>query len=463
MKFPIYLIIPLILAGCTHSSPNAPASESGNDEHSTDPGATTHVDSSLTKVALHREITGVQPGTGIVFWPDQAKANHAQYGDGISLEFSYCLPSEIVLGKQGNQIPYNWTPFDSLLDDIASRNHQAVIRFRYEYPSGREVDGNPGTTAVPAYIKSMNDYHETYSENPGGDGPTWYADWSHPELQWFTMQFYDDFAQRYQNDPRIAFLEIGFGHWSEYHIYGTDLDLGRNFPSKSYQETFLRHIEETMQIPWLISIDAADDEYSPITASNELMQLHFGLFDDSFMHEEHEITSGDGYNERCWHALGDQRWQTSPNGGEISYYDDSDQKNFLNPEGMYGTTWEQASAKYHLSFMIANDALNGKYATPERVRTASMKTGYAFHVTECATGNSHTELQVCNQGIAPLYRDAWFAIGSTRSTDSLKGLLPKQCSPVSIAAELILDTDLHIISDEILPAQTIEFSADTTP
>ncbi len=49
----------------------------------------------------------------------------------------------------------------------------------------------PGTTAVPDYIKTLPDYHETYYENE--DGPTWYADWTNAELQWFTKQFYADF------------------------------------------------------------------------------------------------------------------------------------------------------------------------------------------------------------------------------------------------------------------------------
>ena len=78
------------------------------------------------------------------------------------------------------------------------------------------VDGVAGSTAVPQYIKDMEDYNETYNKNAGGDGPTYYADWTNAELQWFTKQFYTDFSERYNNDPRIGFVELGFGHWSEY-------------------------------------------------------------------------------------------------------------------------------------------------------------------------------------------------------------------------------------------------------
>ena len=43
--------------------------------------------------------------------------------------------------------------------------------------------------------------------------------------------------------------------------------------------------------------------------------------------------------------MGTDRWQTSPAGGEISYYEDKDQHEFLNPAGLYGVTWEDAAAK----------------------------------------------------------------------------------------------------------------------
>ena len=412
-------------------------------------------------VALSRDITHPQPMTGLVLWPDEAEDRNATYGSSIQLEFSYCLPCKVVKGCDADgSIQYDWTWFDNILTQVASRGHQLIARFRYEYPNSTDVDGNKGTTAVPDYIKQRSDYNETYSKNPGGDGPTYYADWSCEELQRFTLQFYTDFAQRYADDPRLAFLEVGFGHWAEYHIYGTTLQLGKNFPSKAFQKEFFLHMSNVMtQIPWLVSIDAADDEYSPAVADNDIMALRFGLFDDSFMHQKHEIGSGDGYNEECWNAIGQgTRWQTGVCGGEVSYYKDSDQKNFLNPNGMYGHTWEEQAAKYHITFMIANDAPRGSYGTAQRFREASMASGYRLVVKQCLTDGTTTRLLVTNEGIAPLYRDAYFAIGNVRSTESLKGLVPKEEKWVEIAAPADAK-QLHIASDCILPQQEIEFQA----
>jgi hypothetical protein len=308
----------------------------------------------------------------------------------------------------------------------------------------------------------MEDYEETFKKNAGGDGPTYYADWSHPELQWFTKQFYTDFAERYNNDPRIAFLELGFGHWSEYHIYGTPLKLGTNFPSKEYQKEFLTHVDQVLDIPWGVSIDAADEMYTPIVNDEQLMALDFGLFDDSFMHEHHEIAQGDGYNERCWNSIGrDTRWKTGYCGGEISYYTNSDQRNFLNPEGMYGWTWEAASAKYHISFMIANDATGSIHGSVDRFREAGIAVGYNFYVSNCRTNGSETRLVVTNQGVAPLYRDAYFQIGDAQSKISLRGLLPGESLDITIPAGTTDGKDITIVSPHILPTQKIEFEATT--
>ena len=401
--------------------------------------------------------------TGLVLWPDEARRLHATYGQAFQLEFSYCLPCKVVKGCEADgTIIYDWSWFDRILDDVASRGHQLIARFRYEYPSNRDVDGNRGTTAVPDYIKQRQDYKETFVDNPN-DGPTWYADWSNAELQRFTLQFYTDFAHRYAHDARLVFLEVGFGHWSEYHIYGTKLELGKNFPSKAFQKRFFEHMSVVMtDIPWAVSVDAGDNRYSPVIDDNTLMALTFGLFDDSFMHKTHELSSGGGFNERCWNAIGrDTRWKKGVCGGEISYYTPNDQKGFLSPDGLYGHTWAEQAAKYHITFMIANDAPRGGVATHERFRDGSLATGYRIEVKQCETNGSSTRLLVTNKGIAPLYRDAWFAIGSTRSAISLRGLLPDDERWIEIPTVPQTDgSDIQIVSDAILPQQTIEFIAD---
>ena len=409
----------------------------------------------FTAVDINRTITSVQPMTGLVLWRGHDQMD--KYTSAITLEFAYCLPCKVVTGKKDGKIQYDWSYFEDILNDIASRNHQGVIRFRYENPGNKEV-GETGATAVPQYIKDMSDYKETSNYAEGSK--TYYADWTNEELMWFTKQFITDFNAQYKDDPRIAVVQLGFGHWSEGHIYGTTLKLGVNFPSKAYQKEYFLHVANTLEIPWGMSIDGGDSYYSPVAEDEELLALEFGAFDDSFMHEDHELASGSGWNEMCWDGIGKEyRWIKGICGGEISYYTSNDQKNFLNPAGMYGWTWEAAAAKYHITFMIANDAPGGAYGTVERFQEAALASGYQFRVLQCVTNGSETRLNVTNQGIAPIYRDAYFAIGEHSSTTSLKGLLPQDTLKITIPTGLEKAEDLHITSPYILSTQEIEFAA----
>ena len=375
----------------------------------------------------------------------------------------------MVKGKTDDKIDYDWSSFEKMLDDIASRGHQAIVRFRIEYPS-ETITNAPnctekvvGATAVPNYIKANKSYTETYSEDPGGDGPTYYADWSNKELQWFYKQFYTDFSAKYDKDPRIAFVQAGFGHWAEYHIYGTTLKLDTNFAGKGYQSEFLTHIDSLFkETPWSISIDAADKKYTPIAGNKTLLALNFGLFDDSFMHAEHDISQGDGDNEKNWQAIGENRWKTSPAGGEISYYTEKDQREFLNPAGLYGVTWEDAAAKYHMTYVIGNDAPEGSYATKERVYEASSYAGYKFEITGYAVNKVSAAVRVKNIGIAPLYHNAYVTVKGVRSEKSLKGLLPGEEATFTVAGLTIGDSEspeVSITSDKLLKDATIPYKA----
>ena len=411
----------------------------------------------LPRIPLQSSLTYAQPMTGLVFFSSRAEDLDGEYRKAISLEFAYCLPCKVVKGKKDGKIQYDWSEMENILNDIASRDHQAVIRVRYECPGSKEVDGKAGTTAVPDYIKAMTGYKETYASK---EGATYYADWSSEELQWFTKQFFTDFANRYGNDSRIAFLQVGFGHWSEYHIYGTTLQFGKNFPTKAYQAEFLKHLANVMPIPWMISIDAADDYYTPIAASPELMALKFGLFDDSFMHKEHESTDDEeAYNEECWKTLNyTQRWLTSPNGGEISYYTSRDQKNFLNPQGLYGHTWEEQAEKYHITFMLANNAPDGSYGTPERFTEAAHASGYRFKVLDIKGDKDSTLVLVTNTGVAPIYRKAEFKIGSVSAQTSLESLLPHDTVILKFPTQLKNAKDLKI-SGHTNSKRAIQFEA----
>ena len=250
------------------------------------------------RVPFQSAITHVQPMTGIVLWNTSGSVKK----DYVQLEFSYMLYNDVCKEKD----VYDWSPMDKLLEQVAARGHQAVVRFRYTYPGY--------ASAVPDYIKKIEGYEATWAKADGRSKPdTEYPDWRCEELRRFHMEFHRRFAERYDKDPRLAFVETGFGHWAEYHVYDGKYIDGQTFPSKEFQAEFLPMMDEWFkETPWLISIDASDSKYAPFRKQKELLDLNFGNFDDSFMCEE-----WDGYNWSCWSFFGKERYKKAPAGGEL--------------------------------------------------------------------------------------------------------------------------------------------------
>ena len=397
-------------------------------------------------VPLQASIDAVQPMTGIVLWNDNASALTALGGD-VQLEFAYLRYSDVV-GEAG---AYDWGAVEQRLASASARGHQMILRFHDTYP------GHTGIT-IPAHVADSPDHALAWYSVEGRR--TFIPDWRSTTLQDFVLEFYTRFAQRYDRDPRLAFLQVGFGSYGEYHLWDGPLELGRTFPSKAFQQRFLEHLERTFaHTPWSLSIDAANPTYTPFSSVQALRQLRFGLFDDSFMHETHSASDQE-YNRASWLFFGDARVQHSPAGGEFSYYSEYDQRHVLDPEGAWGRSFESFAAQYRISYMIGND--QPRYQPAERIREAAMATGYAFRIVELASNGECVRIGVRNEGIAPIYHDAWPATNGRRAAASLKGLMPG----ASLATETCIGQHqpgalrITIESDRLVPGQRIGYRAD---
>ena len=393
-----------------------------------------------TRVPLQSAITHVQPMTGIVLW-NTSGSNKKEY---VQLEYSYMLYNDVCKEKD----VFDWTPMDNLLKEVAARGHQAVVRFRYTYPGH--------SSAVPDYIKAMDGYEARWAKADGRSKPdTEYPDWSREELRRFHMEFHRRFAERYDKDPRLAFVETGFGHWAEYHVYDGLFIAGQTFPSQDFQAEFLPKMDEWFQdTPWLISIDAADSKYAPFHKQKGLLDLNFGNFDDSFMCED-----WDGYNWESWSFFGKDRYKKAPAGGEFSYYSSYDQKHVLDKEGMHGRVFEDVVAKVHMTFIIGNDQ-PGKQ-TPARIAEAAMSMGYRFEIRDFQVkeGESAAVL-IANVGVAPIYRDAFVEVEGVRGDFNLRTLMPGDEAWVTISCKASKSSRPTIACDHLVSGQEIQYQAD---
>lgn len=408
--------------------------QNGENNNETEQPEASYAD--FERVPLKSEIQNVQPMTGIVLWNTHSKVNT----DNIQLEYSYMLYND-VCKAQG---VYDWTPMDKLLEQAASRGHQVVVRFRYTYV-GQQC-------AVPDYIKAWPGYEEMSGKSEGRT--TYFPDWRCEELQRFHLEFHQKFAERYDKDPRLAFVQTGFGLWAEYHIYDGPCKIGRTFPSKEFQETFFKEMDKFFdETTWSISIDAADSFYSPLKAKKELLDIPFGNFDDSFMHETHHE-----YNRDCWLFFGEDSYKDAPRGGEFSYYSSYDQRNCLNKEGMYGRTFESQVEEYHMTYILGND--QPSYQTMDRIKEASMSMGYKFEIKDFRVKGDEAAVLIENIGVAPIYRDAYVSVGGVKGEYSLKSLMPGEKKWILIKGDGVSATAVpQIECKHLVPGQKIEYKA----
>jgi hypothetical protein len=379
-------------------------------------------------VPLQQQSAGVQPMTGIIMW----ESSRNSQSEAIQLEYSYMRYDDVVRGKG----EYDWSAVERKLKAIAGRKHQAVLRF-YETWPGRK-------TTVPSYIKAFPGYHETQAKSENRD--TSFPDWSHPEYQRFFLEFYEKFAEKYDRDPRLAFLETGFGLWAEYHIYSGPEQPGKTFPSKDFQAKFFRHLARVFkETPWMISQDAQAAQRTPFASQKELLGLQFGIFDDTF-----HLAWKPGYNRDGWDFFRRDRWKRAPMGGEILFPNQRRAQEV-------GQAWSQEAANFHITFMICEQW--PRWTTMDRIREHGMACGYRFKITAFEASPSAAQVTVSNTGVAPIYFDAFVAVNGIRAKETLKGLLPGQSHRFDVASGGV-NPRLEIECNRLVPGQRIRFQAD---
>lgn len=318
-----------------------------------------------------------------------------------SMEFNYLAYSKLVKGYND----YDWQPLEHLLDDVASRGHQTVIRIYLEYPGKKE--------AIPGFlIKDGLKIHRYLNTNtqPLKAAPVETPDYENENLRRSLKGFLKAFGEKYDGDSRIGFVCAGLlGTWGEWHTYPKE----ELFASKAVQEEVMTAYESAFPTtPVLLRYPAGESNEQYVDNSKR----KFGYHDDSFAWAT--LPSDDTDNQWFYLALlkaagknAESKWKQFPIGGEIrpeawGIVFDQDPRN----ENVQD--FRECVEATHATWLMDSGMFKAKQPSDRiaRAKEQVRRMGYEFHVPRVMIHHPNNELievalELENRGVAPFYYD----------------------------------------------------------
>lgn len=318
-----------------------------------------------------------------------------------SLEFNYLPYADLVKGYE----EFDWRRLERLLDDIASRGHQAIFRIFLEYPD------KPG--AIPDFLirDGLKVTRWRFQELPSKPAAMLETpDYADPRLRRSLQNFIAALGKKYDGDPRIGYITAGLlGTWGEWHNWPRD-DL---FASPTVQAEVLDAYEKVFKVtPILLRYPAGPGDRQRAPTAHR----PFGYHDDSFAWATlHTGKKGDEwFFMTALKAAGpdaENRWKTHPIGGEIRpeawgrVFD-------REPGHPKIQNFRQCVEATHVTWLM-DSGMFGRKQSAERIRRASeevRRMGYEFHCPAVtfgspANGRVEVRLEIENRGVAPFYYD----------------------------------------------------------
>jgi len=348
-----------------------------------------------------------------------------------TMEFNYLYYGDLVQGFG----EYQWKPLETLLNDIASRGHQAVVRVAMEYPGKKNILPKflvDGGLKVHKYINT-----NTQPEPPAEIETPDYED---ANLRRSLKEFIAAFGAKYDGDPRLAFITAGLlGTWGEWHTYPRD-DL---FASKAVQDEVMEAYTAAFKSTPVLLRYPAGAKNPDGRAEND--NRPFGYHDDSFAW----ATLHTGKKDTEWFFMSSMKvagpkavakWQMHPIGGEIrpeAWGQVFDAK----PKNPQVQNFAECVKATHASWLLDSGMFEKKQTKARLTRATEQvrRMGYEFHIPEVLAAVAADALTVKfsieNRGVAPFYYP-WpleFALATGKdlkhtfkSNLTLQGILPEE-------------------------------------
>ena len=311
-----------------------------------------------------------------------------------SMEWNYVAWKDI----QTDFDTFNWRPIDGLLRDIASRGHHAAFRIYADYPNK--------PYGVPDFL-SMVARHAYTDQSNGVDATSYSPDYDDPNLVRAMTDTIRALGARYDGDPRIGFITVGFlGFWGEWHTYRDSCACNEWMPSAATQTLVLDTFDQAFDRTKLLV------RYPDVGWSGQSMGFH----DDSFANQTIDPPDWK-FVGRLKTANAAGQWQTEPIGGEL-FVTDQPCTFSATPCNPSGQDFNASVDATHASWIINHYAFATGYegADYTRALAGARRLGYdlfvsAVKVADTTTGELAVDVRMQNAGIAPFYYDWTIQLG----------------------------------------------------
>ena len=302
-----------------------------------------------------------------------------------SLEFDYVGLDDLMEGPASFTFDEGLEP---LLEDIASRGNQAIVRVFLDYPDER--------SAIPQFLLDGGLGTTPYGDHGGGLSP----DYDDAGLVAALEAFVAAFGARYDGDPRLGFVQIGLlGHWGEWHTHPND----GLFASIATQDRVLAAFDAAFDATrLLVSQDCLGRDPLPGVLGRDI-----SFHDDDFAN--HTLPTGPDHFWSRMIANGlAESWRTRPIGGEVQ--PDFQEVIFNDPPGA-PEDYNEAVDTTHASWLLNYAAFDNRWSAAERSRAlaGAKRLGYEFHAAEVLAGAVDEGgamtigARIENRGVAPFY------------------------------------------------------------
>lgn len=314
----------------------------------------------------------------------------------------------------------DWSAFDAKLDNLLTRGHHAIPRFWLSYPKSNDGRTDIPSLGMPYHLDALVPTWEGQVSAFSGSEVT-NPKYNDEDLIVALEQFIAAYGAKYNNDERIAFVDVGlYGFWGEWHVV--------NSPNEEMNEVNKGRLIQAF-------LNAFPDKKVILRSSKKIddtnLKSKIGYFDDSFGHRTINRTG------RFWNDIVDDNltdfWKDFPMGGEV--FPD------IPLADLYGTfpytrindvnapsehqDFDDCITVTHASWMVDHSLFANSLTAIQKENALKYHRlfGYRFFMNEVkirplADKSVFVEMKINNKGIAPFYYNWDVEFAYVNSNDS---------------------------------------------